>query len=165
MQNHALPYLPEVRDKVWFWCTGSFARYTLPLVAWAMGITVLSLMPGSELPGSGIEHADKIGHGLAYAVLGALMLRGWSRARFPSLSACVTVLVTAVVWGGYLELLQSVTPDRAIEAADMAANGVGVAVGIGAWRGWVRRTCRPPSETEEAERAGPEWLPHGQVKP
>ena len=88
-----------------------------------LGVVVLSLMPHTALPPTGIW--DKAGHSVAYAILavcGALGFRGhkW----------LMVVGAGLVLLGGALELAQAGIPGRFGSVGDAIANAVGVVLGL-----------------------------------
>jgi VanZ family protein len=98
---------------------------------WALGglllaaIATLSLLP-IHGPDLGLPQGDKWQHAFAYLVLtsyfGQLVASGW-RNRF--------VLVLGLLgYGIGIELAQSFTPARQAELADLAANALGIALGL-----------------------------------
>ena len=88
-------------------------------------ILVLSLMPpSSNLPTTGW---DKSNHMLGFGTLGLLGVRSW-----PSRTA--TVLAVLLAYGGLIEILQSFTPYRSADWADLIADGVGLGLGLVAAR-------------------------------
>ena len=113
MSRHAVRnWLPQPGAAVWRW-----------LLALAMlALLVLSLAPASaSLPTTGW---DKANHALGFAVLGLLGQWAW-----PGRTAIV--LTALLAYGGLIELLQSFTPDRVAEAADLLADWVGLLLGAG----------------------------------
>ncbi|WPH22444.1 VanZ family protein [Variovorax paradoxus] len=113
MSRHAVRnWLPQPGAAVWRW-----------LLALAMlALLVLSLAPASaSLPTTGW---DKANHALGFAVLGLLGQWAW-----PGRTAIV--LTALLAYGGLIELLQSFTPDRIAEAADLLADWVGLLLGAG----------------------------------
>jgi VanZ family protein len=92
------------------------------LLAVAMlAILVLSLLPpSSDLPTTGW---DKSNHMLGFGTLGLLGVRGWP-------GRAVAVLAALLAYGGLIEVLQSLTPYRSAEWADLFADGVGLGVGL-----------------------------------
>jgi VanZ family protein len=89
--------------------------------ACALGVLALSLMPlSTQLPTTGW---DKTNHLLAFSVLAILGNQAY-RGR------TVTVLLGLLAYGGLIEILQSFTPDRMAEWADLLADSVGLAVGL-----------------------------------
>ena len=91
------------------------------LLALAMlGILVLSVLPPSpHLPSTGW---DKSNHMLGFGTLGLLGTRGWPGRTW-------AVMAALLVYGGLIEVLQSLTPDRSAEWADLLADGIGLGVG------------------------------------
>ena len=92
------------------------------LLAVAMlAILILSLLPpSSDLPTTGW---DKSNHMLGFGTLGLLGVRGWP-------GRAVAVLAALLAYGGLIEVLQSLTPYRSAEWADLFADGVGLGVGL-----------------------------------
>lgn len=97
------------------------------LLFWAaaLGILVLSLLPSATpLPTTGW---DKTNHLLGFAVLAALARCAYPGPAWPRLLALVA-------YGALIEILQSMTPDRAAEWADLGADGIGILIGwCAAW--------------------------------
>ena len=109
-------------------------------LAVAFGALVLALctLPGSADPPAPLfPGIDKIEHAVAFAVFAVL----WRRA---GLSAVATALWGAA-FGVFIEVWQHVLPIyRTADAYDVAADLVGLALGLGAWA-WIRaRRVRPP---------------------
>ena len=87
----------------------------------ALAVMVLALMPivPHIMPSTGW---DKSNHMLAFAVLAVLGL--WA---YPGRMA--VLLLGLLAYGGLIEVLQSFTPDRFAEWADLLADVVGLLVG------------------------------------
>jgi VanZ family protein len=110
------------------WRTGLAAW--APALLWATVIFGLSSIPGDALPRlpSGWWNADKLVHGVVYAVLGALCWRGARRtvARDRARAHQVlTAVVFTTVFGISDELHQAFTPFRSPDAFDVIADAVG----------------------------------------
>lgn len=88
-----------------------------------------------------VESGDKIGHIAAYAVL---ML--WYGQLCGGFTRRLVLALTFVGMGVAIEFLQRETGYRMFEVADMAADGVGVAVG------WVLAPPRLPNVLRLIER-------------
>lgn len=105
-----------------------FAVFFIALV-WAA-----SVLPNTPLPVR-FEHADKVGHFLAYALIAYLLNRGW-----PAL-AWYWILAITLICGGVAEIGQAVlTTTRRPDWWDMLASAAGALVGILACR-----LTRPPA--------------------
>jgi VanZ family protein len=111
----------------------------LPPVAWAGVLFLLSSL--TSVPGPDLPHVDKLGHFLAYAVLGLLLARaadasGWSLG--------VAVLL-GIGYGISDELHQAFVPLREPSWADLAADAAGVVVAVLLYARWrERRSARRP---------------------
>lgn len=91
-----------------------------------IGILWLALSPD---PGGldWFDHADKLRHAAAFAVLWLLGHRAGGRGW--------VLAAGLLVFGALIEGLQSLTPDRVASLGDVAADAVGVALGAV----WTRR--------------------------
>ncbi len=92
------------------------------LLIGVVAVSVLSLIPGDELPQ--LNLSDKIQHGAAYlalAVVGVLAFPRHPARQYVGLGLVVLSLV--------LETLQLVVPGRYFDVWDMVANGAGVILG------------------------------------
>ena len=107
-------------------------RLWLPVVAWAALIFALSSIPDL---GTGLGTWDlvlrKIAHAGEYAVLGALLLRAVSHA--------VPAFALGVAYAVSDEIHQSFVEGRRGAPLDVLIDGIGVAVGVLAWRRFVAR--------------------------
>jgi VanZ family protein len=104
----------------------------LPALAWATLIFVLSAQP--TLPVALELGTDKIVHFLAYAVLGALLARGQTRAGMPAAGACAI----GMAYGASDEWHQSFVPGRSTDFVDWTADALGVVAGVTLYH-WLRR--------------------------
>jgi VanZ family protein len=82
-------------------------------------ILVLSLLPPTGLPTTGW---DKSNHVLAFAVLAFLSHGAWP-------GRTVVALAGLLGYGGLIEVLQSFTPGRSADFADLVADAIGLASG------------------------------------
>jgi VanZ family protein len=101
----------------------------------AIAILALSLLPpGAPLPKTGWDKADHVFAFAALAWLGIGAFPGRLRLLVPALLA----------FGGLIEFLQSLTPYRQADGADILADAIGIAIGIaiGLWIA-ARRRLRP----------------------
>jgi hypothetical protein len=114
--------------------SGPRSRWTtLPLIGWMAFVAWGSLSPSNDLPGLGLigfPSADKFVHVGMYAVLGLLMLRAWKRGIPATWREACGAALAAAAFGGYIELLQSLTPDRHCDGRDMIANTLGALLGV-----------------------------------
>jgi len=85
-------------------------------------VALLSLVPADTLPDPGIS--DKLIHALAYGVLCLLGL-----AAHPGKAAGRRVVIGLLCYGALMEGLQTYSPGRSMEGADILANGLGVLAG------------------------------------
>ena len=86
-----------------------FFRYTWPAWVWAIIICILCLLPGDQMPKDPVQHADKIYHAGAFALLGFLLAFGFSKqflfASVRKHAVVISVILSAVL-GGLIEILQ-----------------------------------------------------------
>jgi VanZ family protein len=98
------------------------------LLAWTVAVFVASTVPQPRGPEIDLPvPLDKIAHGFAYAVLGALVVRAvWRR---PSRALLIAAgLLGAVAYGALLEGWQHLI-GRDAELGDVVADAVGAAIG------------------------------------
>ncbi|MBQ0929652.1 VanZ family protein [Ideonella sp. 4Y16] len=86
----------------------------------------LALRPNPGGP-DWFDHADKLRHAAAFAALWLVGYRAGGRGWRLALGL--------LVFGGLIEVLQSLTPDREPSLADVAADAVGLALGA-VWTRW-----------------------------
>jgi VanZ family protein len=92
------------------------------ILFWVLLIVVLALalMPNTDnLPTTGW---DKANHLLAFITLCILGLLAYPKHT-------VAVLLGLLLYGGLIEVLQSFTPNRSAEVADLVTDGLGLVVG------------------------------------
>ena len=107
-------------------------RYLLLLwIASTLMVIWLSLIPGIELP-CNFLNADKFYHMLAYLWLSALPFFAFSRP-----GGALTGALSMIFLGIGLEFVQAHVPGRSFSVPDMAANCLGVMLGI-----WLARYAR-----------------------
>ena len=101
-----------------------FVATVLPFAFWLCMLVVMALSlapPSPQLPTTGW---DKANHFSAFMVLCILGL-----SAYPLRNA--TVLLGLFLYGGQIEALQSITPDRAAEWLDWFADAIGIVIGLG----------------------------------
>jgi len=106
----------------------SLARQSLPwrvlLVLLIGGISVLALTPA---PPTHLSLGwDKLNHMLAFAGLALCATLGWRTPRWLRL----TLLAALLAFGGLIELLQQLVPNRTAEWGDLGADAIGIAIGL-----------------------------------
>jgi VanZ family protein len=103
-------------------------------------IVYLSLAPVTiDIPAA---HGDKYGHIAAYAAV-----TFWFMQIYDTVRPRVIVVLALAALGGGLEILQYFTGYRSMEAADMAADVAGIAVG------WIAGPPRTPNLLHRVEKA------------
>ena len=103
----------------------SFVVDLMPALLYLAVLFWAGLIPLKSLPGPDFELADKMWHLLAFGGLAGLLsrvLRHFGRSVVESIT--VAALASASL-GGVLELLQSLTPYRSADWADLAADSLG----------------------------------------
>ncbi len=94
------------------------------LLALLIAVTVLALIP--DPPTNGLPQGDKLNHLLAFGTLAAVASlstrEGWRRA--------LTAAIGLLLYGGWIELVQTLLPWRSGEWLDLAADAVGIAIGL-----------------------------------
>jgi VanZ family protein len=77
-------------------------------------------------PSTRPDDADKVEHLLAFAALGVVAVFAAS----PGLRRMVQAAAGLLMYGAFIELVQTQLPTRQAEWADLVADGFGVAVGL-----------------------------------
>ena len=118
----------------------------LPAVAWAATLFLFSSAPSLPTPA---DVGDKVMHGGAYAVLGALCLLGITGWRWHSitLASALVAWLVATMYGVTDEVHQSFVPGRTPDVGDVVADAMGAALAVGllwAWAILARRRSSPP---------------------
>ena len=113
-------------------------------VLWAAGILVLTLMPGNDVPKwpwAEVIHLDKIVHFVLFGVLAWLMAGVFiHRYSLNANRAVFIAFIVAVVYGGFIELLQGwMGMGRSADVWDLLVDALGAAVAVGV----VARRMRP----------------------
>ncbi len=105
-------------------------RYVLPALVWTLTVTILTLLPGKDLPEVNIVNFDKVAHLGVFFLLCILYLR-W-KSFGPRLQASnFTIACIIIAYGGIIEILQGTFyTDRFSDIWDFAANSTGVLTGI-----------------------------------
>jgi len=120
-----------------------FLLHTVPLLGYVAAIFVLGAARLDGAPMAGVAGVDKLGHGLAFAILTWLAASSL-RVHAPRLglfSRAVAASVGATAVGGLLEFMQAGLPHRSADGWDLVADALG-ALGAGillVWAGWSSR--------------------------
>ena len=97
------------------------------LMAVIFGVSSLSTLPSSTA-----DISDKLLHGLTYALLGALLLRGLANAQWQGVTGAMATLASllATLYGCSDEFHQSFVPGRSPEIADVLFAAVGATCAV-----------------------------------
>jgi VanZ family protein len=112
-----------------------------PAIAWFLVIHGFSSIPGSDLPETGLLHADKIFHAIEYFVLGALLMRALTGSDIKAglaKSVFLAIIIT-LSYGAIDELYQRSVPGRSCDFFDFLANCAGSISGIYIF---CRKSCK-----------------------
>ena len=97
-----------------------------------VAVAVLLLIPLPVPPeGFGPPESDKLMHALLFGVLA--LLWAWTLSARQT-SRIVAVAAAVSLYGGALELLQALTPERSSDWRDFAADAAGALLAALAWR-------------------------------
>lgn len=97
--------------------------------AWAAAIFAASSIPrGAPVPLPG-QCVDKLVHAAVFAVLGGLAALAWRAEGVGPRRAALLASALAALWGVLDEVHQRWTPGRAMDLADMLADGLGAVAG------------------------------------
>lgn len=106
-------------------------RWALLLLAGLVAVLALTPAPPRQLD----LGWDKLNHVFAFAALALCAAFGWRSSR----AARLAVLLALLAYGGAIELLQRLVPNRSGEWADLGADVIGIGLGaLFAWL-WLRR--------------------------
>jgi VanZ family protein len=101
------------------------SRYVLPALVWTFVVTLLTLMPGKDLPEINLINFDKFAHIGVFGLLNLLYLR-WYRFGVEKGFEAWKVSLIVILYSGLIELLQGIFyVDRFADWADFAANTLG----------------------------------------
>ena len=94
------------------------------MVFGATALTILALALAPSEAAFSATGWDKTNHLLAFSVLALLGFRAYP-------GRWTVVILGLLAYGGLIEILQSFTPDRSAEWADLVADSVGLGLGYG----------------------------------
>ncbi|HEX5473181.1 MAG TPA: VanZ family protein [Vicinamibacterales bacterium] len=105
--------------RLWLWGP---AVVQMAIIFMASSIPNLSALPGGM--------SDKTGHGIGYAILGALVLRALARGRWRGVTwrAVLLTILIATVYGITDEFHQAFVPGRTPDVHDVVADATGAAL-------------------------------------
>jgi VanZ family protein len=110
-------------------------RWLLWLLAGVVAVLALTPAPPEQLS----LGWDKLNHLVAFAALGLCAMFGYRSSRTVRLS----VLLALLAFGGAIELLQLLVPNRSAEWSDLLADAIGIGIGALLALGWQRRGRGP----------------------
>jgi len=126
-----------------------FWSHRAPAIAWALILFILSSIPDIPSPIHFGSWDDKLQHFVAYAILGALVLRATTMNRdLPNGRHFKLTLALAVLFGATDEVHQYFVPGRFMEFNDFVADAAGVMAGALFYL-WLCK-CRSPNKSLEA---------------
>lgn len=97
-------------------------------IAWTIGILVLCMIPGRDVPQVNIVGIDKVAHVILFAVFGILWLRTSAN---PTARTAVSVVAFGIFFGIAIEIIQHLqNMGRMFDPFDAVADAVGVAVSV-----------------------------------
>jgi VanZ family protein len=116
----------------------SFVVDLLPAVLYLALLFWAGLIPLKSLPGPDFELADKMWHLIAFGGLATLLSRVLRYFQRPLGQAIAIAALVSAALGGLLELLQSLTPYRSADFADLAADALGALLAYAVLR-WLAK--------------------------
>ncbi len=115
-----------------------FIRYNVFTIFWMVIILLLTLTPGENMPSTSLWDEllslDKIAHLFIFSVLVFLMIVGLSKQYayvYLRKYALKISVITGIVYGIIIEIIQQFIPGRSFELADIVADSVGCLIGLG----------------------------------
>jgi len=128
---------PEPHSRPLEWAVGGRATQAWKAILLLLMSAVCALAFDPDPPPAIDTGWDKGNHALAFAVLAGTAVLAFWHARRRSLGVALGLLI----FGGFIELVQTQIPGRSGEWLDLAADGLGIAVGLVAMV-WLRRRLR-----------------------
>lgn len=99
-------------------------RSPFPALLWTITVSILTLMPGKNLPKVDLVNFDKTAHLGVFGLLNLLWLL-WLAVDANQKQWIKKVTIGCMVYGGCIELLQGAFTDRAADWIDFVFNIVG----------------------------------------
>ena len=103
-------------------------------IGWIVFIALLTLIPGKALPQIdwNLFAFDKVIHFTVFSILtflGCVSFKNGTYLKRTFIQVLISLSI-AILYGTFLELMQSFVPDRAFDYADLAANTAGAVIGV-----------------------------------
>jgi VanZ family protein len=99
--------------------------YAGPALLWTIIISILTLLPGKDLPKVDIVNFDKIAHLGVFFALNLLYLR-WLAKSNHHISRILSITMICIAYGGIIEILQgALYTDRYADIYDFIFNTLG----------------------------------------
>jgi len=121
----------------------NFLLYWFPIIVYCLFIFIQSSYPSpDQLPH--VTHLDKLLHVIAYACLGALLLRAFNSVRIqnkPKLIIALSILLSSL-YGISDEIHQHFVPYRNADVVDAFMDIIGSVAGVYAYQFFVARNTR-----------------------
>ena len=108
-------------------------RSPFPALLWTITVSILTLMPGKDLPKVNIVNFDKAAHLGVFGLLNLLWLL-WLAADAQNAHRTIKITIGCMVYGGGIELLQGAFTDRAADWIDFVFNIVGCLLALPSFR-------------------------------
>lgn len=102
-----------------------FVIDVLPVALYLAVLFAAGLMPLKSLPGPQVSWLDKAWHLVAFGGLAVLLARALRHYHGAGAKAAWQAALASAGLGGLLEVLQSLTPFRSADLADMVADSAG----------------------------------------
>jgi VanZ family protein len=109
-----------------------------PTLFWALLIFTLSSIHSLRTPDLGFQIQDKFYHACEFAVFGFLLRRSAAVFSFSAPMLWKLSALVGIVYAGLDEIHQYFVPGREADWGDLAADVIGVFLGILIYRMWVR---------------------------
>ena len=114
-----------------------FLKYNIWGILWVLLIFILCALPGRHLPPGPFFNFDKLVHFFFYATLQILLMRGFSlqtQFKFLQRNYLWFTAILSILYGIFIEINQGfILRNRTFDLYDIAANIVGVILGIIFW--------------------------------
>jgi VanZ family protein len=103
-------------------------RFVLPALVWTLVVTILTLLPGKDLPQVNVVNFDKFAHLGVFFLMNFLYLR-WKKFG-PNLKPSALIITLFIIaYSGLIELLQGTFyTDRFADWFDFFANATGAGI-------------------------------------